>query len=281
MSVNAQQERSRASGRPPSEFASGKGKRLLAVEHVEIGYQVDGSYQVAVGDVSFDIHEGEKIMLLGPSGCGKSTLLKAIAGFLEPSKGSIQLEGRASLEPGPDRAVVFQEFDQLFPWRNVLGNVAYPLRVTGRPKDEALAEAQRFVEMMGLTDSATRFPHQLSGGMKQRVAIARAFALHPVMLLMDEPFGSLDAQTRSRLQRELISIAAKTDVTLLFVTHSIQEAILIGDRIVVLGQAPSEVLDIVDVSAVSDPDTDAFVEVRKSLRTRLSDGTEGDDAITE
>ena len=281
MSVNAQQERARAAGRPPSGFAKGKGKRLLAVDHVEIGYPVDGSYQIAVGDVSFDIHEGEKIMLLGPSGCGKSTLLKAIAGFLEPSKGSIQLEGRVTLEPGPDRAVVFQEFDQLFPWRNVLGNVAYPLRVTGKPKDEALAEAQRFVEMMGLTEAATRFPHQLSGGMKQRVAIARAFALHPVMLLMDEPFGSLDAQTRSRLQRELISIAARTDVTLLFVTHSIQEAILIGDRVVVLGHPPSEVQDIVDVSSVGDPDTEAFVQARKSLRTRLSDGTEDDDAILE
>lgn len=281
MSVNAQQERSPASDGPRSEFASGKGKRLLAVEHVEIGYPVDGSYQVAVGDVSFDIHENEKVMLLGPSGCGKSTLLKAIAGFLEPSKGSIQLEGRASLEPGPDRAVVFQEFDQLFPWRNVLDNVAYPLKVTGKSKDEARETAQRFVEMMGLAEAATRFPHQLSGGMKQRVAIARAFALHPVMLLMDEPFGSLDAQTRSRLQKELISIASRTHVTLLFVTHSIQEAVLIGDRVVVLGHPPSEVQDIVDVSAVDNPDTEAFVEVRKSLRKRISDGTEEDNAILE
>jgi len=258
------------------------GEPLLTVEHAQLGYAVDGKLNIAVGDASFEIRQGEKMMLLGPSGCGKSTLLKAIAGFIRPTGGRITLQGRTTLEPGPDRAVVFQEFDQLFPWRTVLDNVAYPLRVTGVDKQEAAERAKHFVGMMGLTPAADRYPHQLSGGMKQRVAIARAFALQPVMLLMDEPFGALDAQTRSRLQRELIDIAEKTEVTLLFVTHSIQEALLVGHRITVLSHPPSTVLEVVDVRDIKDPDTDEFIQVRRHLRELLADeGEDVDHAVFE
>src|SRR5690606_35021394 len=144
----------------------------------------------AVEDVSFNVSTGEKIILLGPSGCGKSTLLKAIAGFIEPLDGSISVTGGDSLAPGPDRAVVFQEFDQRLPWRTVHDNLADPLRVNGRDKADAAKSADEYLGLMGLTAAADRYPHQLSGGMKQRVAIARAMALDPLMLLMDEPFGA-------------------------------------------------------------------------------------------
>ncbi len=248
---------------------------LVTVDRVKIGYQVNGKLILAVGDVSFEVRPREKVILLGPSGCGKSTLLKAIGGFLEPSGGTITFNGRTQLRPGPDRAVVFQEFDQLFPWRTVADNIAYPLRVTGRGKVTAAAEATRFIEMMGLSRAASHYPHQLSGGMKQRVAIARALALNPLMLLMDEPFGSLDSQTRARLQRELNEIAERTQVTLLFVTHSIPEAIVLGHRVVVLGHPPSRVEEIVDVRGVSDPDSSAFVETQHHLRELLA--REGED----
>ena len=255
---------------------------LLSVEGVKISYKISGKTNVAVGNVSFEVHPGEKVMLLGPSGCGKSTLLKAIAGFIEPDGGEISFAGKKDLRPGPDRAVVFQEFDQLFPWRTVLDNVAYPLRVTGRSKQEARDSAERYVEMMGLSPAAGRYPHQLSGGMKQRVAIARALALEPLVLLMDEPFGSLDAQTRDRLQKELNEIARRTGVTVVFVTHSIQEAMVLGDRVVMLGNAPSEVVEVLDVSGSSDPDSEKFLSTRRKLRQLLAEeGEEIDDASFE
>ena len=265
--------------REESGRAKSRGRRLLAAEHLKIGYEVDGQLHIAVEDVSFEVWPNEKVMLIGPSGCGKSTLLKTVAGFLQPVGGSISIAGRDSLEPGPDRAVVFQEFDQLFPWRTVIDNVVYPLRVVGRGKDEAAATAKDYLEMMGLSHAAERFPHQLSGGMKQRVAIARALALDPLMLLMDEPFGALDALTRQRLQMELNDIAEKTQVTILFVTHSIQEALVLGERIVVLGQAPSRVEEVVDVSATSkDPEDEEFIEVQQHLRALLGVEDKGEEA---
>ncbi len=265
--------------RKESEDARSPGQCLLVAEHLRLGYEVDGELHIVVGDASFEVWPNEKVMLIGPSGCGKSTLLKTVAGFLQPVSGSLSFAGRDSLEPGPDRAVVFQEFDQLFPWRTVASNVAYPLRVLGRGKDEAAATAENYLEMMGLSRAMDRFPHQLSGGMKQRVAIARALALDPLMLLMDEPFGALDALTRSRLQMELKDIAQKTSVTILFVTHSIQEALILGDRIVVLGHSPSRVEEIVDVSSVSkDPEAEEFIEVQQHLRTLLGAEDKGEGA---
>jgi NitT/TauT family transport system ATP-binding protein len=223
----------------------------------------------AVGDACFEMRHHERLILIGPSGCGKSTLLKAIGGFLEPDAGSIRFEGRADLTPGPDRAVVFQEFDQLFPWKTVLENVAYPLRVTGRDRSEARDRALEFLEMTGLGPAAKRHPHELSGGMKQRAAIARALALEPKMLLMDEPFGSLDAITRARLQRELKRIAERTRVAVFFVTHSIQEALLLADRIVVLSPPPSTVLEVVDVRDIDGPSDPGYLETQARLHKML------------
>lgn len=250
------------------------GGPLLSVEHAKIGYHVNGETIVAVGDVSFEVRPGEKIMLLGPSGCGKSTLLKTVAGFLQLMDGTITVAGRQTLTPGPDRAVVFQEFDQLFPWRTVRDNIVYPQRVIGRSKEESGRRADEYLELMHLEPAAQRYPYQLSGGMKQRVAIARALALDPLILLMDEPFGALDAQTRSRLQSELNDVAARTNVTILFVTHSIQEAVFIGHRVVVLGNPPSEVVEVVDVSHLHDPAAPEFTEALTHLRSLLA----GDDA---
>jgi sulfonate transport system ATP-binding protein len=243
---------------------------LLEVDHVRLGYWTPHGFAVAVGDVSFEVDVGERIILIGPSGCGKSTLLKAVAGFLEPIAGAIRVSGRSSLAPGPDRAVVFQEFDQLFPWRTVLGNVTYPLRINGRSRREATTTAREYLELTRLGHAADRYPHQLSGGMKQRVAIARALALEPSLLLMDEPFGSLDAITRQRLQTELTRIVDQTSVTLLFVTHSIEEALVLGDRIVVLGDAPSRVIETVDTRGLGGPETVEYGQMRGKLRELLA-----------
>ena len=252
---------------------------LLALDRVRLGYDVGGTVHVAVAQATFSVAPRERVVLIGPSGCGKSTLLKAVAGFVPPLAGTIAVSGRPAPPPGPDRAVVFQEFDQLFPWRTVLDNVAYPLRVNGRTRRDAAARARSFLELMRLGGAAGRYPHELSGGMKQRVAIARALALEPLLLLMDEPFGSLDAITRTRLQRELLAIVERTGVTLLFVTHSIDEALVVGERVVVLGHAPSSVKEIVDVRGVGGRDTPAYAELRPRLRRLLLAGEEDDDEL--
>ena len=248
---------------------------LLSMEAVRIGYGSHDKTNPAVEDVSFEVWAGEKVMLLGPSGCGKSTLLKAIAGFIRPDGGVVSFAGREDLRPGPDRAVVFQESDQLFPWRTVMDNVAYPLRVMGWGRDESEEAAVRYLKMTGLEDAAYHFPHQLSGGMKQRTAIARALALDPLVLLMDEPFARLDAQTRNRLHGELNEIVLRTHMTVVFVTRSLQEALILGDRVVVLGRAPARVKDVVDVSGVTDPDSERFVCSRRQLRKLLADEIDG------
>jgi NitT/TauT family transport system ATP-binding protein len=250
--------------------AARAGGPLLRIDHVQLGYWVEDRFHVALREATFDIQGREKVIVIGPSGCGKSTLLKAVAGFIQPARGSISLAGRDTLEPGPDRAIVFQEFDQLFPWRSVLDNVAYPLRVNGHSRGSARARAREFLELTHLAHAADRFPHQLSGGMKQRVAIARALALDPALLLMDEPFGALDAITRQRLQVELNRIVAETAGTLMFVTHSIEEALILGDRVVVLSDAPSTVLEIADVRDLGGPDSREYGAMRGKLRSLLA-----------
>ena len=244
----------------------------LSVANALIGYETAEGFFTAVKDVSFDVQPGETIMLLGPSGCGKSTLLKAVAGFHTLTGGSLTVSGKPAPAPGPDRAVVFQEFDQLFAWRTVLENVAYPLRVNGRSKRVANEVAREHLALTGLASSFSKFPHQLSGGMKQRVAIARALALDPVMLLMDEPFASLDAQTRSKLQRDLLEIKKRTSVTTLFVTHSVEEALILGDRIVVLTEAPSIVADVIDVAGMP-PGEQARIDARLRIAHLLAGNT--------
>ena len=181
-------------------------------------------------------------MLLGPSGCGKSTLLKAVAGFIEPTAGTIRIDDKLVRGPGTDRIVVFQEFDQLPPWKTVLQNVAFPLRVAKKlSRAEARDRALHFLDKVGLTAFADAYPHTLSGGMKQRVAIARALAMQPRVLLMDEPFAALDALTRRKMQEELLRLWEEASFTLLFVTHSIEEALIVGNRILLLTPHPGRV----------------------------------------
>ena len=245
---------------------------LLSVRDVTIAYPTEHGRFTAVEGVTFAVREGERFVLLGPSGCGKSTLLKAVAGFLPASAGAIELEGHAVTRPGPDRVVVFQEFDQLLPWKTVLGNVVYALRVARRlDAGAARTQAARFIAMVGLERFAEAYPHQLSGGMKQRVAIARSLALDPRMLLMDEPFASLDALTRRRMQDELLTIWEATRKTLLFVTHSIEEAVLLGDRILVLSKGPGRVRQIMDNPAVGHRDTERALNMKHQVQALLGE----------
>jgi NitT/TauT family transport system ATP-binding protein len=215
---------------------------LLDVDSVTLQYRTDARVVTATERVSFRVEPSDRFVILGPSGCGKSTLLKAVAGFVRPVEGRILLNGAAVDRPGPDRVVVFQEFDQLLPWKTVRQNILFALTASGRlPAREAAARAATYLEKVRLTGFADSYPHTLSGGMKQRVAIARAMAMEPQILLMDEPFAALDALTRSRMQEELLQLWADTRVTLLFVTHSIAEAIRIGTRILLLSAHPGRV----------------------------------------
>ena len=238
----------------------------LSAQDVAVAY---GSTRV-VESVSFAVARGEKLAVIGPSGCGKTTLLKALAGFLPPARGVILLNGRPVVDPGPDRAVVFQDFEQLFPWRTVLGNVVYALRVArGLRGPAALARARSMLDLVNIAPAAGLYPHQLSGGMKQRTAIARALALEPEVLLMDEPFGALDEITRSRLQIELNEIWKRTKVTIVLVTHSIQEAVFLGHRVLVMSGERGGVREIVDTSAAEDLASAAFKDLADHLRALL------------
>ena len=215
---------------------------LLSVDAVTLQYRVPGRLVTAVHDVSFEVLTGDRFVILGPSGCGKSSLLKAIAGFGRPSAGAIRLGGAPVRQPGPDRMMVFQDLDQLLPWQTVAGNVVQALRrAAGLPRAEAEARAVEMIGRVGLAKFADAYPHTLSGGMKQRAALARALALRPAMLLMDEPFAALDALTRATMQRELLSLSLDMDLTVLFVTHSVEEALLLGTRILVLSAHPGQV----------------------------------------
>jgi len=214
---------------------------LLRARGVTIDYQSDRGTVRATQDVSFDVWRGDRFVLLGPSGCGKSTLLKAVGGFIAPRAGSLQLDNKPILKPGPDRIVVFQEFDQLPPWKTVKQNVMFPLLAGGTPRREAEARALDWLAKVGLAPFADAYPHTLSGGMKARVAIARALAMQPEILLMDEPFAALDALTRRRMQEELQALWEESPFTMLFVTHSIEEALVVGNRILLLSPHPGRV----------------------------------------
>lgn len=215
---------------------------LLQVDGVTLQYKTPHHLITATYRVSFDVLPGDRFVLLGPSGCGKSTLLKAVGGYMPPTEGEIRLKGRPVTGPGPDRMMVFQEFDQLLPWKTVKQNVVFALeassRLTGRAAEE---RAMAYIDKVNLTKFADSYPHMLSGGMKQRVAIARGMAMEPDILLMDEPFAALDALTRRKMQDELLMLWEETRFTVLFVTHSIPEAIKIGSRILLLSPHPGEV----------------------------------------
>ena len=215
---------------------------LLDVRGVTLRYKTIDRLVTATYRVDFQVHSSDRFVLLGPSGCGKSTLLKAVGGFMAPAEGEIRLKDQLITQPGPDRMMVFQEFDQLLPWKTVKENVMFTLVKSGRLKGRAAEDkASQYIEKVNLTRFKDSYPHTLSGGMKQRVAIARAMAMEPDILLMDEPFAALDALTRRKMQEELMQLWDDTRFTVLFVTHSILEAIVIGNRILLLSPHPGRV----------------------------------------
>jgi NitT/TauT family transport system ATP-binding protein len=236
---------------------------VLSLEDVTIRFGTPRRPVTAVERVSFAVEEGERLVLVGPSGCGKSTLLSAVAGFVRPDGGRVLLDGVAVARPGPDRMTVFQEFDQLLPWKTVEANIAYPLRLRDVDPTAAALRAQALIRSVGLSGFDDAYPHTLSGGMKMRVAIARALAAEPRVLLMDEPFAALDALTRRHMQEELLRLWRKHRFTLLLVTHSIEEAVLVGSRILVLSPHPGRVRAVLE-----GPEDETG---RAALRRRLRD----------
>ena len=228
-------------------MASASGLPLLDVDSVTLRYRTGERIVTATERVGFQVEQGDRVVLLGPSGCGKSTLLKAVGGFLHPSEGSITLNGRRVEGPGPDRVMVFQEFDQLLPWKTVKENVMFGLTASGRlPKRAATERALEAIRTVHLEKFCDSYPHTLSGGMKQRVAIARCLAMKPDIILMDEPFAALDALSRRQMQDELLELWSEYQFTMLFVTHSIEEALLLGSRIVVMSPHPGRVEEILE-----------------------------------
>nr|WP_244965619.1 ABC transporter ATP-binding protein [Methylobacterium soli] len=242
------------------------------MQGVSLEYRTPDRVVRATHRIDLDVYAADRFVLLGPSGCGKSTLLKAVAGFHAPVEGEIRLDGEVVRGPGPDRIVVFQEFDQLPPWKTVAQNVAFPLRAAGLlGRREAEARARHYIDKVGLTAFADSYPHQLSGGMKQRVAIARALATQPKVLLMDEPFAALDALTRRRMQEELLALWEEVRFTLLFVTHAIEEALVIGNRVALFSPHPGRVRSEVNAHAfnLASLGSGAFQAAVQRLHERL------------
>ncbi|EOW6644361.1 ABC transporter ATP-binding protein [Cronobacter muytjensii] len=245
---------------------------LLRLDALSLEYRTRERRVRAAHEITFDVWPGDRFILLGPSGCGKSSLLKAIGGFLVPVSGTIHLEGDVVTKPGPDRMMVFQEFDQLPPWKTVLENVMFPLVASRQAsKAEARERAEHFLAKVGLTKFADALPHMLSGGMKQRVAIARALAMKPKILLMDEPFAALDALTRRHMQAELLTLWEDAGFTLLFVTHSIEEALMVGSRILVLSPHPGQVRAEINCHqfGMEDTATPAFAQAAHQIHDLL------------
>src|SRR3954463_13456118 len=232
---------------------------LLEVKGVTLQYKTPDPLVTATYRIDFEVFEGERFILLGPSGCGKSTLLKAVGGYMMPTEGEIRLKGNLVKHPGPGRMMVVQEFDQLLPWKTVKQNVMFPLQSSTRMSAREVEQrAMHYINKVNLANFADAHPHTLSGGMKQRVAIARGMAMEPDILLMDEPFAALDALTRRTCQDELLQLWEDTKFTVLFVTHSIAEAIKIGNRILLLSPHPGRVkAEVTDVDRVSVSDGSA------------------------
>ena len=229
----------------------------------------------ALGGINLTVADEEFICILGPSGCGKTTLLRIIAGLETPTSGSIELDSHVLTGPSPRMAMIFQEYS-LFPWRTILENVAFGLEVQGKDREDRIGIARRYLDLVGLAPFEKNFPYELSGGMRQRVAVARALAIEPGVLLMDEPFGALDAQTRNLMQLELQEIWRKTRKTILFVTHSVDEAVFLADRIVVLTERPGRVREIVSVKKCPIPrdrTCSDFVEIRRHVLDLITAGS--------
>lgn len=232
---------------------------------------------VALKDVTLEMKRGEFLTIVGPSGCGKSTLLAAVAGLTKLSSGEITVAGVSIDGPGPDRGVVFQHAS-LLPWRTVTGNIAYGMEMQRAPKrEERNSRVEWALDLVGLQDARNRYPNELSGGMQQRVNLARALATKPDLLLMDEPFGALDAMTKARLQLEVGRISAETGVTVLFVTHDIDEALMLADKVVVMSRGPGRIMNVFEVPGNRPRTADfaesgVFASLRKELRLSIEDG---------
>lgn len=238
----------------------------ISINNVYRGFNVQSDRLEVLKDVSLDVRENEFLVILGPGQCGKTTLLNCIAGLMPVDSGEILVNGKKVTGPGPDRGIVFQQY-ALFPWKTVESNVAFGLAVRGVPKAERLKIAHKYIELVGLTGFEKTYPAELSGGMKQRVGIARAYANDPDILLMDEPFGALDAQTRYAMEKEILEIWQREQRTVLFVTNNIEEAIFLGDRVVVMSALPGHVktshdIDMPKPRNYTDP---VFLKMRKII----------------
>ena len=218
----------------------------VRLDAVSKRYDSDQETVQALRDISLEIEPGEFVCIVGPSGCGKTTLFRIVAGLEAPTSGEVSLDDEPVQEPTPNMGIVFQEY-HLFPWRTVRGNVDFGLQKSGLPEDERAGRVHQLIDLVGLDGFEDSYPKSLSGGMKQRVALARALAVDPDLLLMDEPFGAVDAQTREMLQNELLDIWQQTGKTVLFVTHDVEEAVKLADRIVVMGKEPGHVEEIIEV----------------------------------
>lgn len=250
---------------------------IVSIENVtRVFEKEDGTTLAALEDVCLEIHDKEIICFVGPSGCGKTTLLRIIAGLDAATRGEVRLDGEVITEPDPKIGMVFQEYS-LFPWRTVIENISFGLEMKGMPPAERRAAAEHYLRLVGLEEFRSSYPYELSGGMRQRVAIARAIANEPEVLLMDEPFGALDAQTRNLMQKELLSIWEQTKKTILFVTHSVDEAVYIADRIVIFSARPGRVQEIIDVpwTRPRDRTSTDFAGIRRYVLKKIEEGAAG------
>ena len=221
-------------------------KGHVSVKDLSVTFGKNNDTHTAVQDISIDITPGEFVCILGPSGCGKSTLLNCVAGYVRATEGTVEVDDQAVLRPGPDRGMVFQQYS-LFPWKTIRENVAFGPKVSGRGGALPSSVANTFIEMVGLSKFADRYPAELSGGMQQRVGIARALANYPSVLLMDEPFGALDAQTRVMMQENLLRIWSEFSTTVLFITHDVDEAIFLADRVLIMSSAPGRIIADINI----------------------------------
>jgi NitT/TauT family transport system ATP-binding protein len=261
---------------------------IITFNDVQRVFSQNGKDFVALRDVNLEVQDREFVAVVGPSGCGKTTCMRMAAGLEHPTGGSVSVDGEIVRKPGPDRAVVFQAF-ALFPWKTVWDNVEFGLISLGIDVAERRRRIEHYIELMGLGGYEQAFPHQLSGGMQQRVAIARAYVLDPKVLLMDEPFGALDAQTRVVMQEELVRLARKHPRTVLFITHAVEEAVYLADRVVVMSARPGTIREIIDVKSIRDKenwdqhkriedvmDLPSFVHLRTHIWKLLRDPKSGE-----
>jgi NitT/TauT family transport system ATP-binding protein len=259
--------------RPPPQNSRRPDAGLVEIDRVTVVFGKGRRAHKAIEETSIQIAPGEFVCILGPSGCGKSTLLNAVAGYVRPDGGHVRVDGEEVSGPGPDRGMVFQQYS-LFPWKTVKENVAFGPKVAGKSPAAAESIADAFLEMVGLTRFADRYPAELSGGMQQRAGIARALANNPRVLLMDEPFGALDAQTRQMMQENLLNIWSKFGTTVLFVTHDIDEAIFLSDRVIIMSAGPGRMISdlIVDLPRPRLPEVTAepvFAELKRHCMARI------------